>query len=160
MSPAARFKRALVSMLLQLAHAYGLTLSLNRDSSDDVMKTCFKKVMLRVHPDKPGGSEAKAKGLNDAWDKWTNARRAKGRPPTRSTPFHGGEMCAVPAPARKKKEFRVQAKAVMLTYQGLKDTSSWAFDALAFALCSYLPHTARKKLKKTMCASIHGRVHA
>ena len=89
MSPAARLKRALVSMLLQLAHAYGLTLSLTRDSGDDVLKSCFQRVMLRVHPDKPGGSEAKAKGFNDAWDRWTKARRAKGRPPTRNTPFHG-----------------------------------------------------------------------
>ena len=58
MSPSARFKRALVTLLLELARLYGLTLSLNRDSQDDVVKLGFRRVMLRAHPDKSGGSEA------------------------------------------------------------------------------------------------------
>ena len=66
MSPAARFKRALVPLLLELARVYGLTMSLNRDSADDVVKKNFRKIMLRAHPDKAGGSEATAKRLNAA----------------------------------------------------------------------------------------------
>ena len=62
--PAARFKRALVTLLLELARVYGLTMSLNRDSADDVVKKNFRKIMLRAHPDKAGGSEATAKRLN------------------------------------------------------------------------------------------------
>ena len=68
MSPAARFKRALVTLLLELARVYGLTMSLNRDSADDVVKKNFRKIMLRAHPDKAGGSEATAKRLNAAWE--------------------------------------------------------------------------------------------
>ena len=68
MSPAARFKRALVTLLLELARVYGLTMSLNRDSADDVVKKNFRTIMLRAHPDKAGGSEATAKRLNAAWE--------------------------------------------------------------------------------------------
>jgi hypothetical protein len=74
MSPAARFKRALVTLLLELARVYGLTLNLNRDSQDDAVKAGFRKVMLRAHPDKAGGSEASTKRLNAAWEDWTKAR--------------------------------------------------------------------------------------
>ena len=74
MYPGARFKRALVTLLLELACVYGLTLDLNRDSQDETVKKGFRKVMLRAHPDKPGGSEAKAKRLNAALEKWNDAR--------------------------------------------------------------------------------------
>ena len=67
MSLAQQLKRVLVTLLLEFARAYGLTLNLNRDSQDDLVKTGFCKVILRAHPDKPGGSEAKAKRLNTAW---------------------------------------------------------------------------------------------
>ena len=67
MSPAARFKRALATLLLELARVYGLKMSLNRDSADDVVKKNFRKIMLRARPDKAGGSEATAKRLNATW---------------------------------------------------------------------------------------------
>ena len=70
-TPAARFKRAHVTLLLELARVYGLTMSLNRDSADDVVKKNFRKIMLRAHPDKAGGSEATAKRLNAAWENYT-----------------------------------------------------------------------------------------
>ena len=60
-------KRALVSLLLELARAYGLTLGLNRDSEDDAVKAGFRKVIVKVHPDKPGGSEAATKRLPKGW---------------------------------------------------------------------------------------------
>ena len=85
MSPSAS-KRALVTLLLELARVYGLTLNLNRDSQDDAVKTGFRKVMLRAHPDKAGGSEASTKRLNAAWEDWTKARNSKGKPPAESTP--------------------------------------------------------------------------
>ena len=67
-------KRALVSLLLELAHAYSLTLRLNRDSDEDEIKRGFRKVILRAHPDKQGGSEASTKRLTVAWEKWNQAR--------------------------------------------------------------------------------------
>ena len=113
-------KRALVSLLLELAHAYSLTLRLNRDSDDDEIKRGFRKVILRAHPDKQGGSEASTKRLTVAWEKWNQARmkpKASGRPSSVADPV-------VPS-QRKKKEFRIQGLAIMLTYQGLVDTSCW-----------------------------------
>ena len=126
MSPYALAKRALVTLLLELARMYGLTLNVNRDSHDDAIKTGFRKVMLRAHPDKAGGSEATTKRLNAAWENWTKARNPNGRPPATSTPADGAEMRCVPAQTRKKKEFRIQGQAAMFTYQGLEDISSWS----------------------------------
>ena len=54
-------KRVLVSLLLELAGAFSLTVDINRDSPDKVLKTTYRKVMLKVHPDKPGGSVEAAK---------------------------------------------------------------------------------------------------
>ena len=125
MSPYALAKRALVTLLLELARMYGLTLNVNRDSNDDAIKTGFRKVMLRAHPDKAGGSEATTKRLNAAWKNLTKARNPKGRPPATSTPADGSGMRCVPAKTRKKKEFRIQGQAAMFTYQGLEDISSW-----------------------------------
>ena len=51
MSPGARFKRALITLLLELARVYGLTLNVNRDSEDDQVKAGFRKVILRAHPE-------------------------------------------------------------------------------------------------------------
>ena len=105
---------------------YGLTLTLNRDSQDDVVKAGFRKVMKRAHPDKAGGSEEHTKRLNIAWENWNKARKPNGRPSATNAPAAGGEMVSVPAKGRRKKEFRIQAQAVMLTYQGLQDISSWS----------------------------------
>ena len=44
-------KRALVSVLVYLASAYGLDLQLTRDSSDDVVAVACKKVARKAHPD-------------------------------------------------------------------------------------------------------------
>ena len=49
MSLATGLKRVLVSLLLEFARVYGLTLDLNRDSGDDLVKTGFRKVIVRVH---------------------------------------------------------------------------------------------------------------
>ena len=57
MSPGSALKRALISLLLALAHQYDLVLNINRDSPDQQVKSAFRKVVLRAHPDKPGGSE-------------------------------------------------------------------------------------------------------
>ena len=65
MSPGARFKRAFVALLLELARVYGLTLNLNRDSQDEKVKAGFRKVILRAQPDKFGGSEATTKRLTE-----------------------------------------------------------------------------------------------
>ena len=47
-------KRALVLMLKSLAQKYGVNLVLSRDSSDDEVRTAYRKVALKSHPDKGG----------------------------------------------------------------------------------------------------------
>ena len=52
-----RAKRSFVALLKTLAATYGLTLVLNRDSADADVRSAFKKVSRKVHPDQ-GGSGA------------------------------------------------------------------------------------------------------
>ena len=47
-----RAKRALVSLLLALAGAYGVPLTLTRDSPDTDVKKAWRRVSAKVHPDK------------------------------------------------------------------------------------------------------------
>ena len=71
-------KRVLVSLLLELARTFGASINVTRDTPDNGVKTAYRKVMLKVHPDKPGGSAAAAKRLNNAWDSWNEANRVCG----------------------------------------------------------------------------------
>ena len=80
MSPAARLKRALVKLLLAIAREFSIILSINRDSSDAQIKTAYKKVLVRVHPDKPGGSTERTKELTGLWGQWQDSQRVRGRP--------------------------------------------------------------------------------
>ena len=41
-------KRVLVSLLLELARAFTLSVDINRDSPDNVLKTTYRKVMLKA----------------------------------------------------------------------------------------------------------------
>ena len=52
MSPATALKRALVSLLLNIARQYGIVLNIKHDSPDEQIKKSFRKVVIRVHPDK------------------------------------------------------------------------------------------------------------
>ena len=47
-------RRALVKVLLTLAALYSLHLDVARDSADDVVTRAFRRVTLKVHPDKGG----------------------------------------------------------------------------------------------------------
>ena len=70
-------KRASVKVLLALASAYCFSLSVTRDSSDAVIRGAYKRVLLKVHPDK-GGSNDDMRRLSHARDEWENARNEKG----------------------------------------------------------------------------------
>jgi curved DNA-binding protein CbpA len=78
-------KRSLVALLLRLAVAYHVVISINRDAADVKVTEAFRKVVLKVHPDK-GGKVADAQELQGAKAKWEEARRdasknsKKGRP--------------------------------------------------------------------------------
>ena len=73
-------ERALVKLLLAIAREFSIILSINRDSSDAQIKTAYKKVLVRVHPDKPGGSTERTKELTGLWGQWQDSQRVRGRP--------------------------------------------------------------------------------
>ena len=121
MSPAQLLKRALVTILLELARVYALDLGLTRNSPDTNVKKAFRRVILRAHPDKAGGSEAASKKLNAAWSQWLEAGRSKHKPGPSKTASATGAL----VPKAKKPEYRFQGKAALLTYQGIVDVSQW-----------------------------------
>ena len=45
-------KRAFIKVLLHLAVTYAVKLSLSRDSPADAVSAAYRKVSLKVHPDK------------------------------------------------------------------------------------------------------------
>ena len=49
-----RAKRALVTLLKLLATAYGCVADVTRDSTDLEIKSAYRKLSKRVHPDKGG----------------------------------------------------------------------------------------------------------
>ena len=76
-----RAKRALVSLLLSLAAAYGVDLKLAREACDDDVTKAFRRVSRRVPPDK-GGVAADAQRLDAARDAWAAASKtSKGKGP-------------------------------------------------------------------------------
>ena len=100
---------------------YGLDLHLTRDSSDTVVSTSYRKVMVRAHPDKPGGRATLAKRITEAHSRWQNGKknsRSAGRPSESHGPL-------VTAGARKQKDYRIHSAAVLLTWQGFADVSCW-----------------------------------
>ena len=51
-SPVLAAKRALVTVLLELAGLYGLVLNVNRDSDDTLVTSACRRLARKVHPDK------------------------------------------------------------------------------------------------------------
>ena len=107
-----RAKRALVSLLLALAGAYGVPLTLTRDSPDTDVKKAWRRVSAKVHPDK-GGSAEDTQHLNAARDAWLAAAAGPpGRPP-----HPRAEPAAAVALVQGREGFRIRSEAVLLTYQ-------------------------------------------
>ena len=81
--------RAFVAVLLLLARRYELLLEVNRDSSPERVVKAYKKLLLKVHPDK-GGRKEDAQNLQAAREKWESARKGssgKAGPATRADGF-------------------------------------------------------------------------
>ena len=65
--------RAFAVVLLALARSYNLVLSVGRDSSQDALLKAYRKVLLKVHPDK-GGNTADVQTLQSTTEIWDSAR--------------------------------------------------------------------------------------
>lgn len=111
--------RAFVKVILALAQLYGLVLGISRDSSLTEIKVAYRKLLLKTHPDKGGKKEdvQKLQAAKEAWDEAHSKRAQAGRPKTTAE-----EKAAV---ARRRKEYRVQANVVLLTYQGFTCLEQW-----------------------------------
>ena len=72
-SQLARAKRALVTLLLSFARVYGIAVQVCRDSPDADVQRAYRRVLLKVHPDK-GGAVGDAQRLHAARDTWQEAR--------------------------------------------------------------------------------------
>jgi len=116
-----RAKRAFVSLLLSLARSYGLVLDLCRDSDDLVVQRAYRRVLLKVHPDK-GGTKRDAQRVQEARETWEEARKAprQAGKPRNDAPGELGVATLSP-----KGGYRIQSLAVILTYQGFSGQVQW-----------------------------------
>ena len=78
-SRALKAKRAFVAMLLSLAREYRLDLDINRDSDEKALNKAFRRVLVKIHPDK-GGSTVKTQRLQEAREAWQEAKKNPGQP--------------------------------------------------------------------------------
>ena len=69
-------KRALVALLRTLAAAYACAVQVTRDSADAELRTAYRAVSRKVHPDRPAGNAADQQRLNAAHEKWQARLRA------------------------------------------------------------------------------------
>ena len=117
-------KRALVTPSLHFARIYAITVDVSRDCPDTDVKKVFRKVILKAHPDKVGGSVDAAKKLTVAYSSWQDAARSTGKAgrPTAAAPKTDPQaMARTGGPAAKRKEYRINSEAVLLTCKGLPD---------------------------------------
>ena len=119
-------KRQLVRLLRELGHTYEVQVVVTRESPPEEINRAFRSVARKAHPDKPGGCTKDFQALSakhDAWADLHKTERPVGRPPrVRPLGSKDGKQGAVALPvsssAGQRREFRFQAKAVLLTYQG------------------------------------------
>ena len=75
-----KLKRALVSLILSLARAYGCAVVVDRECSESEVGRGYRQLSRYVHPDKCGGCAQDQKRLNEAHDAWRQSRKkAPGR---------------------------------------------------------------------------------
>jgi len=116
--------RAFVVVLLALARSYDLALSVDRDSSEDRLLKAYRKVLLKVHPDK-GGNKADVQKLQPAKEAWDSARKGAskaGRPGQRAQQEERQGTCLV---QKLRAQYRLQSTVVLLTYQGVENLEQW-----------------------------------
>ena len=54
-------KRALISLLKALGTAYGLAFAITRDAADKDVRTAYRKLSRKAHPDRGGNPEHQTK---------------------------------------------------------------------------------------------------
>ena len=130
--------RALVHIMLAMAKVYRVPVAVNRESPAEELRAAYKRLILKVHPDK-GGRTDHMQRLQEAKDAWDSARRRSGGRAGR--PASAGDQAILLVQKQQaRKEFRVHAEVVLLTYQGFRGQAQWR-RFLAFVRKSLKPWT-------------------
>ena len=133
--------RTFVTVLLALARSYDSDIAVNRDSSEQQIEAAFRKLMRKVHPDK-GGRNEDAQRLQQAREDW---RVALGKAPAATA---RGEVPVLPiAEESAGSSFRLQATAVLLTYQNFTE-------ALWQDFLLWIPTQLKEWTAKHWCATL------
>ena len=128
-------KRAFVTLMKTLAGRHGVDLHLTRDSPDANLRSAYRQLSLRVHPDRTGDGESQ-KRLNAAHDAWMEAVSAsKGRGGRHAARGAAADAAASQAMAvvlptkhgrpRQDQGLRIRSRGVLLTYQKFREASVW-----------------------------------
>ena len=98
-----------------MALSYLVVLDVSRESSTEQVLKAYRRVLLKVHPDK-GGKKADAQKLQEVKETWDKARQG-------SADWKTGAVAVVRTARRQ--EYRVNAQVVLLSYQGIADLEQW-----------------------------------
>ena len=128
----------MVHIMLAMAKVYRVPVAVNRESPAEELRAAYKRLILKVHPDK-GGRTDHMQRLQEAKGAWGSARRRSGGRAGR--PASAGDQAIVLVQKQQaRKEFRVHAEVVLLTYQGFRGQAQWR-RFLAFVRKSLKPWT-------------------
>ena len=111
--------RALVAVLLSFAKAYNVNVSATRDSEEKEILKAYRRVALKLHPDK-GGDTAKFQKLQTLKEEWDIARKSNAKPGNPTLPV----IVRTPSTTEPQGK-RVRGIAVLLTYGGRWSLSLW-----------------------------------
>ena len=122
-----KLKRALVALIVSLARAYNCGVQINRTSSDEEVRSAYRRLSRCVHPDRPGGNTDDQTRLNQAHDAWKDGcKNAPGRGGSRKPKEQEPNIDGQTGLVENCRDYKIRSEAVLLTYQGLKDSTCWA----------------------------------
>ena len=150
-------KRTLLATMRAVALSFGMVLTCNRDSSDKDVVVNFRKLALRVHPDRPGGSTAQQGRLNDAraaWEDVLGSSKKAGRPKNNhedrrkpcADPGADGILMQVAVPARAARN-----TSCILQRPCLRTWVSTQASRSGVASLSLLPTVSSRGCRKNDC---------
>ena len=116
--------RAFVVVLLALARSYNLVLSVGRDSSQDALLKAYRKVLLKVHPDK-GGNKADVQTLQSTKEIWDSARKGTSKAGRPEQQAQQEEQQGTGTLQKPRQQYRIRSTVVLLTYQGVENLEEW-----------------------------------
>ena len=131
MSGADKCKRFLVTLIRSLASFYGCSVKVTRDSSNTDVKTAYRSVSKKAHPDHGGNGEDQQR-LNAAYKEWCDVvfEASKKTSSKKGGKGGGGGGVVVVLPTtQEQKSFWFRSQAVLLTYQSFPEDLATSLEA-------------------------------